>query len=95
MSRENLPALPLALYFPDRGHSMEEWTDLYESFPVIREWMDRTAAAADFDLLHLLFHDREENLQKTRGSNPLCSPWNTPWLDTSPPWVSTRGHGRP
>jgi (acyl-carrier-protein) S-malonyltransferase len=44
--------------------------DLYESFPVIREWMDRTAAAADFDLLHLLFHDREENLQKTRWQQP-------------------------
>ncbi len=44
--------------------------DLYESFPVIREWMDRAAAAADFDLLHLLFHDREENLQKTRWQQP-------------------------
>ena len=44
--------------------------ELYESFPVIREWMDRAAAAADFDLLHLLFHDREENLQKTRWQQP-------------------------
>jgi acyl transferase domain-containing protein len=32
--------------------------------------MDRAAAAADFDLLHLLFHDREENLQKTRWQQP-------------------------
>jgi malonyl CoA-acyl carrier protein transacylase len=44
--------------------------ELYESFPVIREWMDRTATAADFDLLHLLFHDQEENLQKTRWQQP-------------------------
>jgi len=35
--------------------------------------MDRAAAAADFDLLNLLFHDQEENLQKTRCSNPRCS----------------------
>ena len=27
-------------------------------------------AAADFDLLHLLFHDQEENLQKTRWQQP-------------------------
>ena len=32
--------------------------------------MDRAAAAADFDLLHLLFHDQEENLQKTRWQQP-------------------------
>src|SRR4030065_163095 len=32
--------------------------------------MNRTAAAADFALLHLLFHDREENLQKTRWQQP-------------------------
>jgi malonyl CoA-acyl carrier protein transacylase len=32
--------------------------------------MDRAAAAADFDLLHLVFHDREENLQKTRWQQP-------------------------
>ena len=44
--------------------------ELYESFPVIKEWMDRAAAAADFDLLHLLFHDQEENLQKTRWQQP-------------------------
>ncbi len=44
--------------------------ELYESYPVIREWMDRAAAAADFDLLNLLFHDREENLLKTRWQQP-------------------------
>ncbi|MDQ1335326.1 MAG: hypothetical protein QG552_2276, partial [Thermodesulfobacteriota bacterium] len=71
MSREDLPALPLAFVFPGQGsHYGGMGRDLYESFPVIREWMDRAAAAADFDLLHLLFHDREENLQKTRWQQP-------------------------
>jgi malonyl CoA-acyl carrier protein transacylase len=71
MGAEDLPALPLAMVFPGQGaHYGGMGRDLYESFPVIREWMDRAAAAADFDLLHLLFHDREENLQKTRWQQP-------------------------
>lgn len=68
---ENLPKLPLAFVFPGQGaHYGGMGRYLYESFPVIREWMDRAAAVADFDLLHLLFHDREENLQKTRWQQP-------------------------
>ena len=71
MSREDLPALPLAFVFPGQGsHYGGMGRDLYESFPVIKEWMDRAAAVADFDLLHLLFHDQEENLQKTRWQQP-------------------------
>ncbi len=71
MSAENLPVLPLALVFPGQGtHYAGMGRDLYESFSVIKKWMDRAAAAADFDLLHLLFHDREENLQKTRWQQP-------------------------
>lgn len=71
MSRMDLPALPLAFVFPGQGSQYGGMgRDLYESFPVIKEWMDRAAAAADFDLLHLLFHDREENLQKTRWQQP-------------------------
>ncbi|MFZ0447746.1 MAG: SDR family oxidoreductase [Desulfatiglandaceae bacterium] len=71
MSREDLPVLPLAFVFPGQGSQyVGMGRDLYESFPVIREWMDRAADAADFDLLHLLFHDREENLQKTRWQQP-------------------------
>jgi malonyl CoA-acyl carrier protein transacylase len=70
-SPEDLPAPPLAFVFPGQGaHYGGMGRNLYESFPVIKEWMDRTAAAADFDLLHLLFHDREENLQKTRWQQP-------------------------
>jgi malonyl CoA-acyl carrier protein transacylase len=71
MGAEDQPALPLALVFPGQGAHYEGMgRELYESFPVIRKWMDRAAAAADFDLLHLLFHDREENLQKTRWQQP-------------------------
>jgi malonyl CoA-acyl carrier protein transacylase len=68
---EDLPVPPLALVFPGQGaHYAGMGQSLYESFPVVREWMDRAAAAADYDLLHLLFHDREENLQKTRWQQP-------------------------
>ena len=71
IGREDLPALPLTFVFPGQGSQYGGMgRELYESFPVIREWMDRAAAAADFDLLHLLFHDREENLQKTRWQQP-------------------------
>jgi malonyl CoA-acyl carrier protein transacylase len=71
MGFEDLPALPLALVFPGQGTQYEGMgLDLYESFPVIKEWMDRAAAAAEFDLLHLLFHDREENLRNTRWQQP-------------------------
>ncbi|MGO9953740.1 MAG: beta-ketoacyl synthase N-terminal-like domain-containing protein, partial [Dissulfurispiraceae bacterium] len=67
----DLSARPLAFVFPGQGSQYAGMgRDLYESFPVIREWMDRAAAAADFNLLHLMFHDQEENLQKTRWQQP-------------------------
>ena len=71
ISRKDLPVLPLAFIFPGQGSQYGGMgLNLYESFPVIREWMDRAAAAADFDLLHLLFHDQEKNLGKTRWQQP-------------------------
>jgi len=71
LNPEDLPASPLAFVFPGQGaHYAGMGRDLYDSFPAIREWMDRAASAADFDLLHLLFHDQEENLQKTRWQQP-------------------------
>jgi len=71
LGREDAPVLPLAFVFPGQGSQYAGMgQELYESYPVIREWLDRAAAAADFDLLHLMFHDREENLQKTRWQQP-------------------------
>jgi malonyl CoA-acyl carrier protein transacylase len=71
IGREGLPTVPLAFVFPGQGSQYGGMgQDLYESVPVIKEWLDRAAAAADFDLLHLMFHDREENLQKTRWQQP-------------------------
>lgn len=71
MAAEDLQTPPLALVFPGQGtHYAGMGRELYDSFPVIKEEMDRAAAVADFDLLHLLFHDQEENLQKTRWQQP-------------------------
>jgi len=68
---EDLPTPRLAMVFPGQGaHYTGMGRELYESFPVIKKEMDRAAAVADFDLLHLLFHDQEDNLQKTRWQQP-------------------------
>ena len=68
---EEQPPPRLALVFPGQGaHYAGMGYELYQTFPLIREWMDRAAAIAEFDLLHLLFHDREEDLQKTRWQQP-------------------------
>ncbi|MFH0823351.1 MAG: acyltransferase domain-containing protein, partial [Pseudomonadota bacterium] len=65
------PRPPLAFVFPGQGsHYAGMSHELYETFPVIREWMDRIANVADFDLLHMMFYDREEDLQKTRWQQP-------------------------
>jgi malonyl CoA-acyl carrier protein transacylase len=63
--------LPLAFVFPGQGsHYAGMSHELYQTFPVIRQWMDRAAKVAEFDLLQLLFYDREEDLQKTRWQQP-------------------------
>ncbi|RJR47005.1 MAG: acyltransferase domain-containing protein, partial [Deltaproteobacteria bacterium] len=71
LGAENAAAPPLALVFPGQGAQYAGMgQELYESFPIIREYMDRAAACADFDLLDLLFNNREEDLQKTRWQQP-------------------------
>ncbi|MDQ1238718.1 MAG: hypothetical protein QG577_903, partial [Thermodesulfobacteriota bacterium] len=67
----DIPQERLAFVFPGQGsHYAGMGKELYENVPVIRSWMDRAATLADFDLLHLLFYDREEDLQKTRWQQP-------------------------
>jgi acyl transferase domain-containing protein/NAD(P)-dependent dehydrogenase (short-subunit alcohol dehydrogenase family)/acyl carrier protein len=62
---------PLAFMFAGQGTQYAGMSkELYRSFPKIRTWMDRIAAVADFDLLDLLFHSAEEDLQKTRWQQP-------------------------
>ncbi len=68
---EDVPTPPLAFVFPGQGsHYAGMGRELYETFPIIKDWMDRAAAVADFDLLQLLFYDSEEDLQKTRWQQP-------------------------
>jgi malonyl CoA-acyl carrier protein transacylase len=67
----DLPVPPLALVFPGQGTQYAGMgRELYNTFPVIRHWLDRAAVVAQFDLLELLFHDQEENLQRTRWQQP-------------------------
>ncbi len=64
-------APPLALIFAGQGtYYSGMGKELYETFPPIRHWMDRLAEVADFDLLHLLFHSRDEDLQRTLWQQP-------------------------
>ncbi len=62
---------PLAFVFPGQGsHYAGMGKELYDTFPIVRHWMDEAAKLANFDLLKLLFHDKEEDLQKTRWQQP-------------------------
>ena len=71
ISQEGTSSPPLAFVFAGQGtHYQGMGKELYETFPLIREWMDRIAAVADFDILDLLFNSREEDLQKTRWQQP-------------------------
>ncbi len=65
------PAPRLAFVFPGQGsHYAGMSYELYRSFPIVKEWMDRAASIAEFDLLHSIFHNREEDAQKTRWQQP-------------------------
>ena len=71
LGEEGVPPQPLALVFPGQGAQYAGMgRELYENYPVIRHWLDRAQEVADFDLLNLLFEDREEDLQKTRWQQP-------------------------
>jgi acyl transferase domain-containing protein len=71
LGKEGVPPQPLAMVFPGQGAQYAGMgRELYENFPVIRYWLDRAAEVAEFDLLALLFEDREEDLQKTRWQQP-------------------------
>jgi len=66
----NTPA-PLALVFAGQGtYYSGMGRNLYETFPLVRQWMERVAAVADFNLLDLLFNSQDEDLQKTRWQQP-------------------------
>jgi acyl transferase domain-containing protein/NAD(P)H-dependent flavin oxidoreductase YrpB (nitropropane dioxygenase family)/NAD(P)-dependent dehydrogenase (short-subunit alcohol dehydrogenase family)/acyl carrier protein len=71
LGQENQPEVPLALVFAGQGtYYAGMGKELYDTFPTIRLWMDRMAEVADFDLLHLLFYSRDENLQRTLWQQP-------------------------
>ncbi len=62
---------PLAFIFAGQGtHYSRMGLELYENFPTIRHWMDKIAELADFDILHMLFHEEEANLRRTLWQQP-------------------------
>ena len=78
---------PLAFVFAGQGSQYQGMgRDLYKTFPVIREWMDRAAQVAEFDLLKIMFYGSEEDLQNTRWQQPALFTLDTPWHSTCSPW---------
>jgi len=64
-------ATRVAFVFPGQGAQYPGMgKELYEQFPIIREWMDRFSALADFDLLQVLFDGQEEDLKRTCWLQP-------------------------
>ncbi len=68
---EEAPPEALAFVFAGQGSQYQGMgRDLYKTFPVIREWMDRAAQVAEFDLLKIMFYGSEKELQNTRWQQP-------------------------
>ena len=68
---EATPPGKLALIFAGQGtHYHQMGKELYASLPIIRSWMDKIAELADFDILHMLFNEKETNLRKTVWQQP-------------------------
>ena len=68
---EGDPPAPLALVFAGQGTYYQGMgRNLYQTFPVIRQWLDRIDAEADSKLLELMFNSQDEDLQKTRWQQP-------------------------
>jgi acyl transferase domain-containing protein/NAD(P)H-dependent flavin oxidoreductase YrpB (nitropropane dioxygenase family)/NAD(P)-dependent dehydrogenase (short-subunit alcohol dehydrogenase family)/acyl carrier protein len=65
------PPAPMALVFAGQGtYYPGMGRNLYDTFPLIRQWMERVDGGADFDLLDLMFNSQDEDLQKTRWQQP-------------------------
>lgn len=65
------PVPSVAFVFPGQGSQYGGMGyELYRDVPAIRKNMDRAQRVAGFDLLSLLFHDNEKNLQNTRWQQP-------------------------
>ena len=65
------PPPPLALVFTGQGSAYPGMgRALYDAHPNIREWMDRIASLAGFDLLQAMFEPREGQIQNTLYQQP-------------------------
>jgi malonyl CoA-acyl carrier protein transacylase len=72
IGEEAEPVKPLSFVFPGQGSQYRGMgRELYQTFPVIREWMDRAAQVAEFDLLNIMFCGSDEDLQNTRWQQPV------------------------
>ncbi len=71
VGREEDSPLPFAFVFAGQGTFYPKMgRELYQDFPVIRDWMERVAGLADFELLDILFNSEEEELKKTLWQQP-------------------------